>query len=231
MYKHSLVATAAARGARFVIDLQVVGPGRRSTSACRSRMWEAYVTGYPLIADPSRSTSRSAARSRVVVQRREGAADRRAETGERPGRSARRSSNASRRSTTRNVGQVKPWRLQHARTWRGGSYAASSVRRRACTSGIRGSQNITWTGGQAPGSVSSPTRGACRGVESVVWLTQRAEESCPHGSASAGHGLAETTDVLRFRQEECSASFATMKHQGNDSGRGRRRVATATRPA
>jgi len=101
MYKHSLVAKQQLEALGFVIDLQVVDWATLNQRVQKPELWEAYVTGYPLIADPALHVAFRCSFPGVVVQRREGAADRRAETGERPEEAQRRSSNASRRSTTR----------------------------------------------------------------------------------------------------------------------------------
>jgi len=53
MYKHSLVAKQQLEALGFVIDLQVVDWATLNQRVQKPELWEAYVTGYPLIADPA----------------------------------------------------------------------------------------------------------------------------------------------------------------------------------
>jgi peptide/nickel transport system substrate-binding protein len=52
MYKISMVAKQQLEDVGFVIDLQVVDWAALNHRAQKPELWEAYVTGYPIIADP-----------------------------------------------------------------------------------------------------------------------------------------------------------------------------------
>jgi peptide/nickel transport system substrate-binding protein len=53
MYKSSLVAKQQLEELGFVIDLQVVDWATLNQRVAKPELWEAYVTGYPLFADPA----------------------------------------------------------------------------------------------------------------------------------------------------------------------------------